>query len=264
VTATAAMVERMEPARGSSEPAPLLQVEGLTKAFGGLHAVEDCTFEVAPGSITSLVGPNGAGKTTVFNLVSGLLAPSSGSVRFEGREVSGLAPHKIVRSGVGRTFQITRELGELTVLENVIVNAPTHGLRAMLRGSVLHHERDRALELLDLVGLTRVAHDLAKSLSYGQRKLLELAAVLMADPRLVMLDEPAGGVNPRLIEDLMDLVGNLNRQGVTFLVVEHNMDVVMDMSDSIVVMAHGQVVIQGTPEQVQTNDEVLDAYLGRS
>jgi branched-chain amino acid transport system ATP-binding protein len=241
----------------------LLEVEGLTRAFGGLHAVDDCTFEVEAGSITSLVGPNGAGKTTVFNLVSGLLPPTRGSIRFDGTDLTGLPSHKIVRSGIGRTFQITRELGELTVLENVIVNAPTHGLRAILARSVLHHEHDRALELLELVGLSRVAHDLAKSLSYGQRKLLELAAVLMAEPLLVLLDEPAGGVNPRLIEDLMDLVGRLNDEGVTFLVVEHNMDVVMDMSDSIVVMAHGQVVVQGTPDEVQSNDEVLDAYLGR-
>lgn len=243
--------------------AGLLEVEGLSCVFGGLRAVDDCSFSIAAGSITSLVGPNGAGKTTVFNLVSGLIKPTSGRVTFEGQDLTKLRPHRIIRSGIGRTFQITRELGDLTVLENVIVNAPTHGLRAILRGSVLHHERDRALELLDLVGLTRVAHDLAKSLSYGQRKLLELAAVLMAEPKLVLLDEPAGGVNPRLIEDLMDLVGQLNKDGVTFLVVEHNMDVVMDMSDSIVVMAHGQVVIQGTPDEVQSNDEVLDAYLGR-
>jgi branched-chain amino acid transport system ATP-binding protein len=243
--------------------AGLLEVEGLTRVFGGLRAVDVCTFSVAPGSITALVGPNGAGKTTVFNLVSGLLPPTGGSVRFDGKELTKLRPHKIVRSGVGRTFQITRELGELTVLENVIVNAPTHGLRAILRGSVLQHERERAFELLELVGLTRLAHELAKSLSYGQRKLLELAAALMAEPRLVMLDEPAGGVNPRLIEDLMDLIGQLNRDGVTFLVVEHNMDVVMDMCHSVVVMAHGQVVVQGTPAEVQENDEVLDAYLGR-
>jgi neutral amino acid transport system ATP-binding protein len=245
------------------ETGGLLEVEGLTRVFGGLRAVDDCTFSVAPGSITALVGPNGAGKTTVFNLVSGLLSPTSGSVRFEGQELTRLRPHRIVRHGIGRTFQITRELGELTVLENVIVNAPTHGLRAILRGSVLQHERERALELLELVGMTRLAYEQAKSLSYGQRKLLELAAVLMAEPRLVMLDEPAGGVNPRLIEDLMDLIGRLNREGVTFLVVEHNMDVVMDMSDSVVVMAHGQVVVQGTPVEVQENDEVLDAYLGR-
>jgi branched-chain amino acid transport system ATP-binding protein len=255
---TAAVLETPRPV-----PTGLLEVEGLTRDFGGLRAVDDCTFTVTPGTITSLVGPNGAGKTTVFNLVSGLLSPSGGSIRFDGQELVGLPSHRIIRSGIGRTFQITRELGELTVLENVIVNAPTHGLRAILRSSVLHHERERALELLELVGLTRVAHELAKSLSYGQRKLLELAAVLMAEPRLVMLDEPAGGVNPRLIEDLMDLVGRLNGEGVTFLVVEHNMDVVMDMSDSIVVMAAGKVVVQGTPDEVQSNDEVLDAYLGR-
>ena len=243
--------------------AALLEVDGLTRAFGGLRAVDDCTFSVASGSITALVGPNGAGKTTVFNLISGLLAPTSGSVRLEGRELTGLRPHKIVRSGIGRTFQITRELGELTVLENVVVNAPTHGIRSLLGGSVLQHERERALELLELVGLTRLANEQAKSLSYGQRKLLELAAVLIAEPRLIMLDEPAGGVNPRLIEDLMDLIGQLNRDGVTFLVVEHNMDVVMDMSDSVVVMAHGQVVVQGTPAEVQADDTVLDAYLGR-
>lgn len=243
--------------------AGLLEVEGLTRVFGGLRAVDGCSFSVAAGSITSLVGPNGAGKTTAFNLISGLLKPTSGHVRFDGSDLTNVRPHRIVRRGVGRTFQVTRELSELTVLENVIVNAPAHGLRAVLRGSILHHERDRAMEMLELVGLTRLANDLAKSLSYGQRKLLELAAVLMAEPRLVLLDEPAGGVNPRLIEDLMDLVGQLNTAGVTFLVVEHNMDVVMDMSDSVVVMAHGQVIIQGTPDEVQSNDEVLDAYLGR-
>jgi branched-chain amino acid transport system ATP-binding protein len=241
----------------------LLEIRDLRKSFGGIKAVDGCSFDVAEHSITALIGPNGAGKTTVFNLVSGLLQPTGGSVRFEGRELTRLRPHRIVRSGIGRTFQITRELGELTVLENVIVNAPTHGLRAILRGSVHQHERERAHELLELVGMTRLAGELAKSLSYGQRKLLELAAVLMAEPRLVLLDEPAGGVNPRLIEDLMDLIGRLNADGVTFLVVEHNMDVVMDMSDSVVVMAHGQVVVQGTPEEVQADDQVLDAYLGR-
>jgi branched-chain amino acid transport system ATP-binding protein len=241
-----------------------LVLDGVRAGYGsGPDILNGISMTVESGTLCCVIGPNGAGKTTVFNLVSGLLQPSSGSVRFDGKELTGLRPHKIVRSGIGRTFQITRELGELTVLENVIVNAPTHGLRAILRGSVLQHERERAFELLELVGLTRLAHEQAKSLSYGQRKLLELAAALIAEPRLVMLDEPAGGVNPRLIEDLVDLIGQLNRDGVTFLVVEHNMDVVMDLCGSVVVMAAGQVVVQGTPAEVQANDDVLDAYLGR-
>jgi branched-chain amino acid transport system ATP-binding protein len=242
----------------------MLAVDGLSRDFGGLHAVRECSFEVPRGSVTSLIGPNGAGKTTAFNLISGLLRPSAGTVSFEGRVITGLRPHKITRSGIARTFQITRVLGELTVLENVVLCSPAQGLRRLLGGSMLERERERGLELLDFVGLTRLADSLAVELSYGQRKLVELAGALMSEPQLVMLDEPAGGVNPRLIEDIVERIRELNRQGITFLIVEHNMDVVMGLSGSVIVMAHGEVLRQGSPDEVQADTAVLDAYLGRA
>jgi neutral amino acid transport system ATP-binding protein len=243
---------------------PLLAIRDLSRDFGGVHAVRDCTFEVEAGKITSLIGPNGAGKTTAFNLIGGLLKPSGGAIRFEGREITGLRPHRITRAGVARTFQITRVIGDLTVLENVVLYAPAQGLRRLLGGSMLERERERGLELLDFVGLTPLADNPASELSYGQRKLVELAGALMSEPRMMMLDEPAGGVNPRLIEDIVERIRQLNRDGITFLIVEHNMGVVMDLSDSVIVMAHGEVLRQDSPEEVQADAAVLDAYLGRA
>jgi len=242
----------------------MLELRQLGREFGGVQALRDCTFRVEAGSITGLIGPNGAGKTTAFNIITGLLKPTAGTVWFEGDDITGRRPHRVARSGIGRTFQITRELGDLSLLENVVVHAPARGVRALIGGSILDAERARAMELLDFVGLTRLAHEPAKSLSYGQKKLLELAGVLMAEPRLIMLDEPAGGVNPRLLEDIVERIRELNADGVTFLIVEHNMDVVMGLSDSVVVMAHGEVLLQDRPEAVQVDDAVLDAYLGRA
>jgi len=241
----------------------MLALRQLRREFGGVQAVRDCTFGVEPGSITGLIGPNGAGKTTVFNLVTGLLKPTAGTIEFEGTDITGWSPHRVTRAGIGRTFQITRELGELTLLENVVVHSPAGGLRGLLGRSILDDEASRAMELLDFVGLSRLADEQARTLSYGQKKLLELAGVLMARPRLIMLDEPAGGVNPRLLEDIVDRIRELNADGVTFLIVEHNMDVIMGLSDSVVVMAHGEVLLQDRPEAVQVDDAVLDAYLGR-
>jgi neutral amino acid transport system ATP-binding protein len=247
-----------------TQPAALLEVDDLSRQFGGVRAVRDCSFAVAPGSITGLIGPNGAGKTTAFNLIGGVLKPDSGRVTFDGQEVTGRPPHRIARAGIGRTFQITRELPELSVLQNVILHAPARGLRGLMRASMPREECEQAIEHLEFVGLARLAHEPAGSLSYGQRKLLELAGVLMASPRLIMLDEPAGGVNPRLLEDIVERIRALNRGGVTFLIVEHNMDVVMSLSHSVVVMAHGQVLRQGRPAEVQADDRVLAAYLGRA
>jgi neutral amino acid transport system ATP-binding protein len=241
----------------------MLELRQLGREFGGIQAVRDCTFRVEAGKITGLIGPNGAGKTTVFNLITGLLKPSAGTIEFEDRDITGWAPHRVTRAGIGRTFQITRELGEMTLLENVVIQAPADGLRGLIGRSILDEEESRAMELLDFVGLTRLAKEQARSLSYGQKKLLELAAVLMAKPRLIMLDEPAGGVNPRLLEDIVERIRELNSEGVTFLIVEHNMDVIMGLSDSVVVMAHGEVLLQNSPEAVQVDDAVLDAYLGR-
>lgn len=242
----------------------LLETRGLSRDFGGLHAVHDCSFAVRSGAITGLIGPNGAGKTTVFNLVTGLLSPSGGRVVFEGRDITAKPPHRIALAGIARTFQITRVLGDLTVLENVVLHAPSRRLRDLIRPAVNPRERARALDLLGFVGLTRLTDEPAKRLSYGQKKLLELAGALMADPRLVLLDEPAGGVNPRLLETIVERIRELNSGGISFLLVEHNMDVVMSLSHSVVVMAHGSVLMQDDPETVQADDAVLHAYLGKT
>lgn len=240
----------------------LLEVEELSKYYGGIHAVEKCSFTVEAGTITSLIGPNGAGKTTAFNLITGTTQKSGGSIRIDGVDTTGLAPHRITRMGVSRTFQITRTLNEMTVLENLVVHALPRSLGELVGAAVLGHDRDRALSLLEFLGIAHLAEQPAGRLSYGQRKLLELGAVLMSNPRLILLDEPAGGVNPALLETIVERIMELNKQGVTFLIVEHNMDLVMSISDPVIVMAAGAVIAHGPPEAIQDNQDVLDAYLG--
>lgn len=240
----------------------LLQIQGLSKSFGGIKAVNECSFEVEKGSITALIGPNGAGKTTVFNLISGLLLRDSGNIHFNGDRIDGLQPHQITRKGITRTFQISRDLMEMTLLENLIVQSPTTGFSDLFKGSMLHHEEEHAMELLDFVGITHLAHEKSKNLSYGQKKLMEFAAALMAGPELILLDEPAGGVNPALLDEIIDRILLLNNQGITFLIVEHNMDIVMNLCDPVIVMAYGEVLAQGNPEDIQNNSQVLKAYLG--
>ena len=240
----------------------LLQTRVLSKSFGGIKAVDNCTFRVEAGSITALIGPNGAGKTTVFNLVSGLLKPDSGSISFNGESIAGLQPHQVTRKGISRTFQISRDLQEMTLLENLIVQSPTKGFSDLFQGSMLEHEREHAMELLDFVGITHLADEQSKNLSYGQKKLMEFAATLMTEPRLILLDEPAGGINPALLEDIIERIQTLNKRGITFLIVEHNMDVVMNLCDPVIVMAYGTVLAQGAPDDIQNNEEVLEAYLG--
>jgi neutral amino acid transport system ATP-binding protein len=241
----------------------LLEVKGISKSYGGVEAVRACSFEVVEGSITGLIGPNGAGKTTAFDVINGIVPPDEGVVVFAGHEITGWMPHKVTRLGISRTFQITRELSDLSVLENMVVGSPTSGVRSLLGSRMLRREQDKAMELLAFVGIDRLAELPARSLSYGQKKLLEFASVLMSEPRLVLLDEPAGGVNPALLERIMEHIRELNRTGMTFLIVEHNMDVVMSLCGSVVVMAHGEVLTKGTPQAIQENDIVLDAYLGR-
>ena len=241
----------------------LLEVRDISKTYGGVQAVNRCSFSVTNGSITGLIGPNGAGKTTAFDIISGIVAPDEGSVIFDGREITEWMPHRVTRSGVSRTFQITRDLGELTVLENMVVGSPTSGWRSLLGSRILQREEDRAMDLLRFVGIDRLATTPANSLSYGQKKLLEFASVLMPEPKLIMLDEPAGGVNPALLDRIMDHIRELNSKGKTFLIVEHNMDVVMSLCSSIVVMAHGEVLTKGSPDVIREDDTVLDAYLGR-
>jgi len=240
----------------------LLQIEQLNKAFGGIKAVEDCSFGVESGSITALIGPNGAGKTTAFNLISGVIKTDSGRILFDGQAIQNLPPHQITRRGITRTFQISRNLQDMTVLENMIVSSPVAGWRGLIQRSILAHERERAMELLDFIGLTHLAQTPTRSLSYGQRKLLDFASTLMAKPRLIMLDEPAGGVNPALLQDIMRYIKDLNQQGMTFLIVEHNMDLVMNISHKVVVMAYGRLLASGSPDEIQNDPGVLEAYLG--
>ena len=240
----------------------LLEIRELTKSFGGIHAVDGCSFAVEQGSITALIGPNGAGKTTVFNLITGLHKPDSGAILFDGARIDGLPPHRITQKGIARTFQISRDLAGLSVLENVIVQSPPGGFLHLLKPSMSPEERDRAMDLLSFVGIAELAHEPAAKLSYGQKKLMELAACLMASPRLVLLDEPAGGINPALLEVIVDRVQQLRAQGVTFLIVEHNMDVVMSVCDPVVVMAYGRFLAHGSTAEIKSDAAVLEAYLG--
>ena len=241
----------------------MLEVEEIHKSFGGLKAVNGASFTVEAGAITALIGPNGAGKTTAFNMVNGVLRPDQGSIRLEGEEISRLAPHQITARGVSRTFQITRGLSHLTVLENMVAAAPPRRLRGLFDSKMAKHEVAHAMELLEFVGIDHLVHSHAEELSYGQRKLLEFASAMMPDPGLVLLDEPAAGVNPTLLERIVDRIRTIRDRGITFLIIEHNMDMVMKLCDSVVVMAHGSVLTQEAPTVVQENPMVLDAYLGK-
>ncbi|HEX7022645.1 MAG TPA: ABC transporter ATP-binding protein [Trueperaceae bacterium] len=248
----------------------MLEVDGVVKRFGGLRAVDGCSFTVAAGSITGLIGPNGAGKSTLFNLVTGALSPDAGSIRFEGRRISGLPPERIAGRGIGRTFQTPRLFYDMTVWENLAL-AGTHQPGETLWGALVRppaaRRRERALQqqaaaMLDFLGLGRLAGEPAHNLSGGQRKLLALGRALMMEPRLILLDEPAAGVNQTLTRTLMERIADINRQGVTFLIVEHDMDLIMSLCDRVVVMHHGRVLTAGRPAEVQQNADVVEAYLG--
>ena len=240
----------------------LLYTKGISRRFGGIQAVQDCNVSVQPGSITGLIGPNGSGKTTLFNLITGVYAPDEGDAFFNGQRITKLSPSKICHVGLSRTFQITRLFWEMTVLENMIVPIRQVGLSSLLGPNMFLEEIDRAMGLLERVGISHMKDEPARKLSFGQQKLLEFAAILMADPVMVMLDEPAGGGNPTMIRFIMDLIQELNREGVTFLVVEHNMGVVMELCNHVVVLDQGTKLAEGSPEEIQANPDVLDAYLG--
>lgn len=248
---------------------PILVLEDVTKSFGGVMAVDSCSFGVPPGSITGLIGPNGAGKTTTFNLVTGVFRPDAGSIRYGGENIIGVTPDQIARKGLVRTFQIPRVFARMTVWENLMFAAPEQADESVWQALVprIWQAQERALsrrawDVLAFIGLDHLRDDYAGSLSGGQRKLLELARVLMMDPRLILLDEPMAGVNPTLARSLIDRIEELNERGITFLIIEHDIDMIMNLCDHIVVMHHGRRLAAGDPETVRNDPRVLDAYLG--
>lgn len=254
----------------NAEAPPLIAARDLVKRFGGVRAVDGMSITLCRGEMAGLIGPNGAGKTTLFNLLAGSLKPTSGSIRIGGQEVAQEGPERRIARGVGRTFQIPRPFAEMTVLENVLTGgqrqAGEHIWKNFLRpGRVAAQEReavDKARALLDFVTLSGLESEPARVLSGGQRKLLELARILMADPEVILLDEPAAGVNPSLLELIIDRVLELNAQGKSILLIEHNMEMVARLCGRVVVMATGKFLTEGAPDVVARDPAVIEAYLG--
>ena len=248
----------------------MLVADGLTKAFGGPPVVDGVSFTLARGTITGLIGPNGAGKTTLFNLLAGALRPDGGSLTLEGMRIDGMRPDEVFARGLARTFQIPRPFPAMTVLENVMLAPQAQSgerfwANWLKPGAVAAEERrnrERAMHWLDFVGLSRLASEPARILSGGQRKLLELARVLVAEPRLILLDEPGAGVAPPLLATIMEKIAELNARGTTFLIIEHNMDLVMTLCRPVMVLAAGRLLLQGAPEEVRRDPRVVEAYLG--
>ncbi|MEZ3145157.1 ABC transporter ATP-binding protein [Halobaculum sp. MBLA0143] len=249
-----------------------LRVEGLRKEFGGITAVDDATFQVESGTVTGLIGPNGAGKSTTFNCITGVHEPTAGTVTFRGEDITGLPSHTVAQRGLVRTFQIAREFGEMTVLENLML-APGEQRGESLWRSVLPFVRsgvveqesevlERCWDTLEFFEIDHLAHEYAGNLSGGQRKLLELARALLTEPDVLLLDEPFAGVNPSLEERLLEHVHELREEGYTFLIVEHDMDLIMENCEHVIVMHQGSVLMEGPPAAVKSNEDVIEAYLG--
>lgn len=248
----------------------ILKVADLTKDFGGLRAVDGVSFAVEAGTITGLIGPNGAGKTTTFNLLAGAFAPSAGRIVFDGQDITELADFETFRRGLVRTFQIPRPFPDMTVLENLMTVPQNQAgerfwnnwvRRAAVRGEE-ERLRRQAIDILEFLNLAHLGEAPASDLSGGQLKLLEFARALMSEPKMILLDEPGAGINPTLLGEIVERIAALNRRGITFLIIEHNMDLVMTLCEPILVMADGGLLTQGTADQVQRDPQVLDAFLG--
>jgi branched-chain amino acid transport system ATP-binding protein len=248
----------------------LLEIRSLSRSFGGLKAVNDVAFIVEAGSIKAVIGPNGAGKTTLFNLISGMLPTESGIVRKNGKEITGLQPHKITEMGICRTFQTTKLFSRMTVLENVMVGRHPRTRAGFLSGvfnlpwtwKEEREIRDRSFEILDSLGLKDASEDLASNLPFGKQRMLEIARALATEPSLLLLDEPAAGLNIYETREMADLVLKIRKWGITVLLVEHDMSLVMDISDEIVVLNYGSKVAEGKPGEIQRDPEVIRIYLG--
>ncbi|MCX8117349.1 MAG: ABC transporter ATP-binding protein [Desulfobacterota bacterium] len=235
------------------QPEPLLRIEDVVKKFGEVVALDHCSFEIEKGSITGLIGPNGAGKTTLFNLITGLLQPDSGHIFYKGEEITGLKPYEIARRGIGRTYQIVRIFPKMTLLENLLVVGK--GTRRAVE--------EKAMALLHLVRLSEKKDEYASDLSFGQQKLLSLAQVLMLDAELILLDEPAAGINPTLQNELLSLIHRLNGEGKTFIIVEHDMNVIMNHCQRAIALNSGQKIAEGSCQVLQQDERLLEHYFGR-
>ncbi|MEO3388586.1 ABC transporter ATP-binding protein [Mesorhizobium sp. CAU 1741] len=249
---------------------PLLSARSLVRSFSGLRAVDGMSIELVSGEMVGLIGPNGAGKTTLFNLIAGTLRPDGGAIHLGEADLTHVGPERRLKAGLGRTFQIPRPFGEMTVLENVLTAVQNQTGERMLAniflpGRIAREERrsvERALEILDFLSLSRLAGEPARVLSGGQRKLLELARVLITEPKVILLDEPAAGVNPALLDLIIDRIAEINRRGITILLIEHNMEMIQRLCSRVVVMAQGSLLAEGRPADIARDEQVVGAYLG--